>query len=53
MAGKKAVITVDLVDESFGNSNSTIAEDLLKWFREESLPAPWIKEVKQVVVHES
>jgi hypothetical protein len=41
-----------LVDESLGNSNNTIAEELLRWFSEETLPAPWIKEVKKIVVQE-
>jgi len=53
MMGKKAVITVELVDESVGNSNSTIAEELFKWFREEALPAPWVKEIEKIVVRES
>ena len=53
MANKKAVITVELVNESLANSNEAIAEDLLKWFREEAVPAPWVKDVKTVVVQES
>ncbi|MCJ7560715.1 hypothetical protein MUO79_08915 [Candidatus Bathyarchaeota archaeon] len=52
MTGKRAIITVELVDESLGNSNGTIAEDLLRWFREETLPAPWVKEITKVVVQE-
>jgi len=52
MTKKKAVITVELVDESAVNSNETIAEDLLKWFQEEAVPAPWVKDVKKVVVKE-
>jgi hypothetical protein len=51
--GKKAIITVELVDESLGHSNSTIAEELLSWFREEALPAPWVKEVKKIVVQDA
>jgi hypothetical protein len=53
MMGKKAIITVELVDESVASSNSAIAEELLRWFREEALPAPWVKEVKKIVVQES
>jgi hypothetical protein len=53
MMGKKATITVELVDESVMSSNSAIAEELLRWFREGSLPAPWVKEVKKIVVQES
>jgi hypothetical protein len=52
MTGKRAIITVELVDESLGHSNSAIAEELLRWFREETLPAPWVKEIKKVVVQE-
>ena len=51
--GKKAIITVELVDESLGISNTTIAEELLRWFREEALPTPWVKEIKKIVVQES
>ena len=53
MMGKKAIITVELVDESVVSSNSAIEEELLRWFREEALPAPWVKEVKKIVVQES
>jgi hypothetical protein len=53
MVRKQAVITVELVDESLENSNRAIAEELHTWFTEEALPAPWVKEVKKVVVQES
>jgi len=53
MMGKKATITVELVDESVLSSNSAIAEELLRWFREEALPAPWIKEIKKIVVQDA
>jgi hypothetical protein len=52
MTRKKAVITVELVDESLEKSNDAIAEELLKWFRDEAVPAPWVKDVKKVVVQE-
>jgi len=52
MTRKKAVITVELVDESLANSNDAIAEDLLKWFRDEAVPAPWVKDIQKVVVQE-
>jgi hypothetical protein len=52
MTRKKAVITVELIDESFAHSNDAIAEDLLKWLREEAVPAPWVKEIKKVVVQD-
>ena len=47
---KKAVITVRLVDESIANSNGTIAEEMLKWFLEDAVPPPWVKEVEAVTV---
>ena len=50
MMGKMAVITVELVDESIATSNGAIAEEMLEWFRDEAVPAPWVKEVKTVVV---
>jgi hypothetical protein len=52
MTNKKAVITFELVNESIANSNEAIAEDLLKWFRNEAVPAPWVKDVKTVVIQE-
>ena len=53
MKRKKAVITVELVNESIAVSNSTIAEEMLTWFRDEAVPAPWVKEVKRVTVLKS
>ena len=50
--GKRAIITFELVDESVENSNGAIAEELLKWFKEEAVPAPWVKEIKMVVVQD-
>ena len=49
---KKAVITVELVDESRETPNSTIREELFKWLAEEML-APWVKKVKTIVVKDS
>jgi hypothetical protein len=51
--GKKAIITVELVDESLGHSNNAIAEELLRWFTEEALPAPWVKEIKKIVLQDA
>jgi hypothetical protein len=48
--GKKAIITVELVDESIINSNDTIAKELLSWIAEGGVPAPWIKQVHRVEV---
>ena len=50
--GKTAIITVELVDESLEKSNDAIAEELFKWFRDEAVPAPWVKEIKTVVVQD-
>jgi hypothetical protein len=50
--GKRAIITLELVDESVENSNGAIAEELLEWFKEEAVPAPWVKEIKKVVVQD-
>lgn len=50
MRKKTAVITVELVDESIAASNMSIAEELRAWLRDEAVPAPWVKEVKSVVV---
>jgi len=48
--GKVAFVSVELVDGSFVQSNAAIADELLKWFRDEAVPAPWVKTVKKVVV---
>ena len=53
MKRKKAVITFELVDESLANSNETITDDLRKWFQDEAVPAPWVKDVKKIVVQRS
>ena len=50
--GKTAIITIELVDESVEKSNGAIAEELLKWFRDEAVPAPWVKEIKNVAVRD-
>jgi hypothetical protein len=50
--GKRAIITLELVDEIVENSNGAIAEELLEWFKEEAVPAPWVKEIKKVVVQD-
>ncbi len=48
--GKKAVVIVGLVDESATSSNSAIAEEILHWFTDETLPAPWVKKVTTIRV---
>lgn len=50
MLGKVALVTFELVDASVGVSSGAVAEELLRWFRDEVVPAPWVKEVKRVVV---
>ena len=52
MKGKKAVITVDLVDESLQNPNKKIVQEITRWFKEDAVSAPWIKEIKGVRVQE-
>jgi hypothetical protein len=50
--GKRVIVTFELVDESLATSNGAIAEELLQWFKEEAVPAPWVKEIKMVVVED-
>ena len=52
MKRKKAVIIVELVDESAEVSNDDIAKDLMNWFREDAVSIPWVKDVKGVTVKE-
>jgi len=47
---KKAIITVELVDESRENANGKIAREIAKWFRDDAISAPWIKKITKVVV---
>lgn len=47
---KKALVTVELIDESVMVSNSTIAEEIFAWLVAEVVPAPWVKEVKGVII---
>ena len=53
MKVKRAIITVELVDESRENPNGKIVQEMIKWFREDAISAPWIKEIKKVVVQEA
>jgi hypothetical protein len=46
--GKLAVISAELVDESFAHSDRAVAEELLQWFKE-AVAGPWIKEIRRVV----
>jgi hypothetical protein len=49
MKRKKAIITVELVDESAEESDKAIELELLEWFREDST-IPWVRDVKDVTV---
>ena len=51
MSGKRAVITVELVDESLQERSEKIVQELLEWFRD-VVCVPWIKEVKDITVKE-
>ena len=46
MKKRKAVVTVELVDESSEEENSKIAQELLDWFREDAVLIPWVKSVE-------
>jgi hypothetical protein len=50
MRRKKAVITVELVDESIEEADEEIARELIEWFREDAPSIPWVREVKDVTV---
>ena len=50
MKRKKAVIIVELVDESSEEENLKIAHEVLDWFREDSVSIPWVKNVEDVTV---
>jgi hypothetical protein len=50
MKMKKAIITVELVEESVKEADEKIAKELIKWLREDAIFIPWVKEVKGVTV---
>ena len=50
--GKKAVIIAELLEECNGLSNGEVAEEMLRWFREEALAAPWVKKFSCVEVRD-
>jgi len=49
---KRAIVILELVDESLGQRNDLIAQELLAWFKEDAVSAPWIKDVKSVQIEE-
>jgi len=48
MKRKKAIITVELVDESIVEPDEKIERELLEWFREDAISIPWVKDLKDV-----
>ena len=50
MKRKKAVIIVELVDESSEEETSKIAQELLDWLREDAVSIPWVRNVEGVTV---
>jgi len=52
MERKKAIIIVELVDESATERNKDIARELFEWFNDDVNTMPWVKQVKNVSVRE-
>jgi len=50
MRAKRAVISVELVDESTQEADLNIARELSDWFAEEGNVIPWVKSIREVVV---
>ena len=50
MKRKRAIITVELVDESIEEADEKIEWELLDWFREDAISIPWVKDVKDITV---
>ena len=48
MKRKRAIITVELVDESIEEADEKIERELLDWFREDAISIPWVKDVKDI-----
>jgi len=53
MKRKKAIITVELVDESIKEADEKIERELLDWFREDAISIPWVKDVKDITVKDT
>jgi len=53
MKRKKAIITVELVDESIIEADEKIMEELLNWFREDAISIPWVRDVKDITVKDA
>jgi hypothetical protein len=50
MGRKRAIITVELVDESIEEKDEKIEQELLDWFSENASFIPWVKDAKEVIV---
>jgi diketogulonate reductase-like aldo/keto reductase len=50
MKTKKAIITLELIDESVDETDKKIAQELLNWLLEDAISIPWVKSVKDVIV---
>jgi hypothetical protein len=47
---KRAIITVELVDESIEEKDEKIERELLDWLREDAISIPWVKDIKDITV---
>ena len=52
MKRKRALITVELIDESIMENDEKIAQELLDWFREDIVSIPWVKKVENIAVRD-
>lgn len=52
MNKKMAIVMFELVDESMEERNEKIVQELRKWFREDVVSIPWIKEIRDITVKE-
>ena len=50
MKRKIAIIKVELVDECVEKRNEKIAQEMLNWFREETVFIPWVKSVRNITI---
>jgi len=50
MKRKKAIITVELVDESIAEADEKIKQELTDWFQEGAISIPWVKDLKDITV---
>jgi len=50
MRRKRAIITVELIDESIEETDEKIVQELLDWFQEDAISIPWVKDVKEITV---